>query len=185
MQAYQRVLDALRAVPGVEAATAMFGLPPDRPPVKNNTRVADATIPSVGPFHIVDYYQYVYAGLFRDDGHPDRAGARLSASRCLVRGSGRGRQRKVRRYVLERTRPDRAARQAVLQRSAPWFTVVGVAKDVKQGGVDQETGTELYMSVQQVARPAPGLGFAPLNHVVLRTTLTPAALVADHRAHGP
>jgi predicted permease len=58
----------------------------------------------------------------------------------------------------------------------PWFTVVGVAKDVKQGGVAQETGTELYMSVQQVATPAPGLGFAPLNHVVLRTTLTPAAL---------
>jgi predicted permease len=59
----------------------------------------------------------------------------------------------------------------------PWFTVVGVAKDVKQGGVDQETGTELYMSVQQLARPAPdGLGIAPLGHVVLRTTLTPAAL---------
>ena len=30
MQGYQRVLDALRAVPGVEAATAMLGLPPDR-----------------------------------------------------------------------------------------------------------------------------------------------------------
>ena len=58
----------------------------------------------------------------------------------------------------------------------PWFTVVGVAKDVKQGGVAQETGTELYMSVQQVARPGQGLGMAPLNHVVLRTTLTPAAL---------
>lgn len=25
-----------------------------------------------------------------------------------------------------------------------WLTVVGVAKDVKQGGVDQKTGTELY-----------------------------------------
>jgi len=58
----------------------------------------------------------------------------------------------------------------------PWFTVVGVAKDVKQGGVAQETGTELYMSVQQVARSGPGLGFTPLNHVVLRTTITPAAL---------
>jgi putative ABC transport system permease protein len=58
----------------------------------------------------------------------------------------------------------------------PWFTVVGVAKDVKQGGVDRETGTELYMSVQQIAKPVPGLGIAPLNHVVLRTTLAPAAL---------
>jgi ABC-type antimicrobial peptide transport system permease subunit len=32
------------------------------------------------------------------------------------------------------------------------------------------------MSVQQIAKPAPGLGVAPLNHVVLRTTLAPAAL---------
>src|SRR5687767_15415490 len=45
-----------------------------------------------------------------------------------------------------------------------------VAKDIKQGGVDQETGTQLYMSVQQTARLAPGgLGMAPLGHVVLRT----------------
>jgi hypothetical protein len=64
----------------------------------------------------------------------------------------------------------------MLQRSAPWFTVVGVAKDVKQGGVERETGTELYLLVEQVARPVPGLGIAPLNHVVLRTTLAPAAL---------
>ena len=70
MQAYQRVLDALRAVPGVEAATAMFGLPPDRPAVKNNTRVADATIPSVGQFHVVDYYQYVMPDYFETMGIP-------------------------------------------------------------------------------------------------------------------
>jgi predicted permease len=58
----------------------------------------------------------------------------------------------------------------------PWFTVVGVAKDVKQGGVDQETGTELYLAVSQIAKPAPGLVTAPLNHVVLRTTLAATAL---------
>src|SRR5262249_54887894 len=46
IQGYRRVLDALRAVPGVEAATAMWGLPPDRPSGKSNTRVADATVPS-------------------------------------------------------------------------------------------------------------------------------------------
>jgi predicted permease len=58
----------------------------------------------------------------------------------------------------------------------PWFTVVGVAKDVKQGGLDQETGTELYVAVEQLAMPVPGLGIAPLTHVVLRSTLAPAAL---------
>ena len=29
----------------------------------------------------------------------------------------------------------------------PWFTVIGVAKDVKQGGIDQDTGTEFYFFV--------------------------------------
>ena len=60
----------------------------------------------------------------------------------------------------------------------PWFTVVGVAKDVKQGGVDQKTGTELYFFIEQ-ARPAfrrrSARAPATMN-VVLRTTLPPAAL---------
>ena len=37
VQVYQRLLDVLRTVPGVEAATAMFGLPPNRPAIKNNS----------------------------------------------------------------------------------------------------------------------------------------------------
>jgi predicted permease len=54
----------------------------------------------------------------------------------------------------------------------PWFTVVGVAKDVKQGGVDQKTGTEFYQFVEQ----APG---APETmNIVLRTTLPSNALTA-------
>jgi predicted permease len=63
----------------------------------------------------------------------------------------------------------------------PWFTVVGVAKDVKQGGVDRKAGTEFYFFVDQTATvipPQPGLnlgGFGTMN-VVLRTTLLPAAL---------
>ena len=154
----------------------MSGLPPDRPAIKNNTRVANATVPSVGPFHVVDYYQYVMPDYFETMGIPIVRGRSFQPTDATSCGSGRHRQRKVRRDVLERARPDRAARQAVPHDQPPWFTVVGVAKDVKQGGVDQETGTELYMAVQQVARPAPGLGIAPLNHVVLRTTLAPAAL---------
>jgi len=51
-----------------------------------------------------------------------------------------------------------------------WHTVIGVAKDVKQGGVEKETGTELYVSLDQLAMAAPTM------NVVLRTTLPPAAL---------
>jgi predicted permease len=61
--------------------------------------------------------------------------------------------------------------------SVPWFTVVGVAKDVKQGGVDRETGTELYLFVEQLAQLGTGRAQAPLTmNVAVRTTLPPAAL---------
>src|SRR5438094_1843940 len=51
-----------------------------------------------------------------------------------------------------------------------WHTVIGVAKDVKQGGVEKPTGTELYVSLDQLAMAAPTM------NVVLRTILPPAAL---------
>ena len=38
----------------------------------------------------------------------------------------------------------------------PWHRVIGVAKDVKQGGVDRKTGTELYFFVDQPAPPLDG-----------------------------
>jgi len=60
---------------------------------------------------------------------------------------------------------------------APWYTVVGVAKDVKQGGVDRKTGHEFYFLTDQTANAPPPFGQAPATmNVVLRTTLPPAAL---------
>ena len=57
----------------------------------------------------------------------------------------------------------------------PWFTVVGVAKDVKQGGVDQKTGTEFYFLVDQTAKAPQPFSSAPgVMNVVLRTTLPPS-----------
>jgi putative ABC transport system permease protein len=59
----------------------------------------------------------------------------------------------------------------------PWFTVIGVAKDVKQRGVDQRTGTEFYFFVDQTATQPPPFANAPgTMNVVLRTTLSPGVL---------
>ena len=55
--------------------------------------------------------------------------------------------------------------------------MIGVAKDVKQGGVDQKTGTEFYFFIDQTRRAAAAVASAPVTmNVVLRTTLPPAAL---------
>jgi len=176
IQGYQRVLDALRAVPGVEAATAMWGLPPDRSSAKVNTRVSDATVPSVGPFHVVDFYQYVFPGYFETMGVPIVRGRGLQPADAASAGLVTVVNETFAETFWKGQDPIGKRVKPCCNEQTPWFTVVGVAKDVKQGGVGQDTGTELYMSVEQVARPDPGLGIAPLNHVVLRTTLTPAAL---------
>jgi putative ABC transport system permease protein len=176
VQSFQRLIDALRAVPGVEAATAMFGLPPNRLATKNNTRIADATVPSAGPFHVVDYYQYVMPDYFETMGIPIVRGRSFQPTDVTSSGLVAIVNEKFAEAFWKGRDPIGLRVKPCCDDRPPWFTVVGVAKDVKQGGVDQETGTELYMAVPQIARPAPGLAIAPLNHLVLRSTLTPTAL---------
>jgi predicted permease len=181
VQTFQRLLDALRAVPGVEAATAMAGLPPNRPPFKTTTRVADATVsspssPALGPDQIVDYYQYVLNDYFETMGIPVVRGRSFQPTDATSSGFVAIVNEKFAETFWKGRDPIGQRVKPCCNDQPPWFTVVGVAKDVKQGGVDQETGTELYLPVPQIAKPAPGLGIAPLNHVVLRTTLPAAAL---------
>ena len=176
-QAFQRLLEKLRAVPGVQAATAMSGLPPNRPLNANDTDIDNYTAPPEGPFENVDYYQYVMSDYFETMGIPivqgrgfqraDAASTGLVAivNETLVNTFWRGRN-----PIGLRLRP-------CCGDQVPWFTVVGVAKDVKQGGVDQKTGTEFYFFVDQTSVSPASVAFSPATaNVVLRTTLPPDAL---------
>ncbi len=63
----------------------------------------------------------------------------------------------------------------------PWHTVIGVAKDVKEAGVDRDAGGEVYLFVDQPGPPIDGsepwvVTAPPTMHIVLRTTLQPATL---------
>jgi hypothetical protein len=80
-------------------------------------------------------------------------------------------------HVLEGAQFDRPAAAPCCGDPGAWFTVVGVAKDVKQRGVDQKTGTEFYFFVDQIASRPPPFAAAPaIMNVVLRTNLPPATL---------
>jgi predicted lysophospholipase L1 biosynthesis ABC-type transport system permease subunit len=62
----------------------------------------------------------------------------------------------------------------------PWFTVIGVVKDVTQWSVDEPVDPEVYVLVDQIAAdgPAVWVAYSPATiHVVARTTL-PIATVA-------
>jgi putative ABC transport system permease protein len=174
---YQRLLEKLRAVPGVQAASAMSGLPPNRPLNANDTEIDNYTAPPEGPFENVDYYQNVMSDYFETMGIPIVEGRSFQASDAASEGLVAVVNETLVATFWKGQNPIGQRLRPCCGDQIPWFTVVGVAKDVKQGGVDQRTGTEFYLFVDQTGRfPAP-LGNAPAQmNVVLRTTLPPSTL---------
>jgi putative ABC transport system permease protein len=173
--AYQRLLDKLRATPGVQAAAIMSGLPPNRTPEAIPTRIENHTAADGGPVEIIDYYQFLMGDYFKTMGVPIVAGRSFepadaaSPGRLVIVNETLARRIwKGRNPIGQRLRPNLSAAIGVGDNS--WHTVIGVAKDVKQGGVEKATGTELYVSLDQLGVAAPTM------NVVLRTTLSPAAL---------
>jgi putative ABC transport system permease protein len=173
---FQRLVSDLGVVPGVQAASAMSGLPPRRDVDANDTDFEHFTSPKEGPFENVDYYQTVGPDYFETMGIPivegrafggtDDGGAPVAiVNEALVK-------------VFFADRSPLGHRVRVGGDRNPWLTIVGVAKDVKQGGVDQKTGTELYFYLPQAATLT--TLFAPTQmNLVLRSDLPPAALASS------
>ncbi|HLG55455.1 MAG TPA: ABC transporter permease [Vicinamibacterales bacterium] len=176
-QLFQRLLDNLRGVAGVQAATAMSGLPPNRPLNANDTDIDNYTAPKEGPAEVVDYYQNVMSDYFETMGIPIVQGRSFQPADAASPGMVAVVNETLANTFWKGQDPiGRRLRQG-WNPQIPWYTVIGVAKDVKQGGVDRETGTEFYFFVDQIAAATPPFNNAPVTmNVVLRTTLPPAAL---------
>jgi predicted permease len=175
-QAYQRVLDGLRPVPGVLGTVAMSGLPPDRTPDAIATPVENYTSDDGRPYAIVDYYQFVMGDYFGTMGIPiaagrgfERTGTASQGKVAVVNETLAKRIWKGQNPLGRRVRPPGWSFGAS---EDSWHTVIGVAKDVRQRGVEHPAGTELYLSLDQHGVSPPSM------NVVLRTTLSPAALSA-------
>src|SRR5438552_6567277 len=174
-QAYQRVLERLRAAPGVQGATVMSGLPPNRPPDAIATRIENYTAADGRPVEVIDYYQFVMGDYFETMGIPivagrgfERTDTASQGKMVVVNETLANRIWKGQNPIGQRLRPNLT--EAIGASDNPWHTVIGVAKDVKQRGIEHSAGTELYVSLNQH-----GISPATMN-VVLRTTLPPAAL---------
>jgi putative ABC transport system permease protein len=174
-QAYQRVLERLRAAPGVQGTTVMSGLPPNRPPDAIATRIENYTAADGRPVEVIDYYQFVMGDYFETMGIPivagrgfERTDIASQGKMVVVNETLANRIWKGQNPIGQRLRPNLSG--AIGASDNPWHTVIGVAKDVKQRGIEHSAGTELYVSLNQH-----GISPATMN-VVLRTTLPPAAL---------
>ena len=169
---YQRLLERLGSAGGVQSVAGMSGLPPLREVDANDTSIEGYTAPPKGPFENIDYYQTVTTGYVETMGIPvvegrafqssDSTGATVLINETMARTFYQGQS-----PIGRRVRPGPP--------TTPWFTIVGVLKDVKQGGVDQKTGTELYFNLEQLTNTLPQFRIRSMN-IVLRTTQPAAAL---------
>jgi predicted permease len=177
--AYQGLLEQLRAVPGILMATAMTALPLDRPFNSNQSEIASSTDRSGTALTGIDF-QRVMSSFFETmgigivEGRAFQAADAASKGRVAIVNETLASQHwNGRNPIGEKLRPCCGGD------AASWFTVVGVARDVKQIGVDRPVGPEAYVLVDQLATASPNtwVAFSPTTmHVVIRTALPLATL---------
>jgi predicted permease len=163
----------LAATPGVIGVAAMTGLPPQRNVDANDVTYEGYTPPADAAPPNAEFYQIVTPTYFstmripivngRAFGPGDDA---MSAPVVVIN------ETLARQYYPKQNPIGRRLQQTG---SATFFTIIGVAKDVKQGGVDAKIGTELYFLYQQTPNTAYGYTPSAMN-VVVRSTLEKSAL---------
>ena len=173
-----RLTRELSSQSGVQGVAAMSGLPPSRLVNANDTDFEGYEAPKEGPFENVDYYQTVTLDYLKTMGIPlidgrdfalsDTTGAPVVlVNETLARMFYRN-QSPIGRRLKPGFRPQ-----------TPWFNIIGVVRDVKQGGVNAKTGSELYFLNAQWPT---ALQAAPRNmNIVMRTSLSPEALAPQIR----
>ena len=176
----------LGAIPGVQSVGAMTGLPPNRPVNANDTDfehispLPPGTDPATSnqPPENVDYYQTVSPGYIETMGIPVVKGRAFEAADVAGGPVVLINEALARRFYTDRDPLGQRLKPG--NPALPWFTVVGVVKDVKQGGVDQDAGTELYLLADQAPRIAQT---APANmNLVMRAQLPLDAIAPQIRA---
>lgn len=189
VQTYDRLMEQLEASPGVDRVALASGLPPQRQANGFGTDM-DAFEPRPDQPGSVDYYQATTASyfdamripvargrMFRDS---DTAGGPVAVVNETFARTFWGDLDPIGRRVRPR-----------FGDQTPWVTVVGVVKDVRQGGLDRATGTEVYFLLEQLPRIFTTFGIlrsitdSGIMHVVIRSdlplaTLRPAVTRAVH-----
>ena len=165
---FRRLTGELRQLPGVQGAAAMTGLPPQRLVNANDTDIEGYTAPPEGPFENVDYYQTVTQDYLTTMGIPVVDGRDFNLADVTGGPVALVNETLARTFFRDQSPVGRRIKPGGGDQ-VPWFTIVGVVRDVKQGGIASKTGTELYFLAEQIPRLR---NFAPGNmNVVVRSSL--------------
>ena len=153
----------------------MSGLPPLRDVNANDTEFEGLAPSRDRPLN-VDYYQISQGDHFRTMHIP------VVEGRAFALGDNAGgppvaliNQTLAKIYYPDQSPIGRRIRPGG---ASFWLTIVGVVKDVKQGGLSEPTGTELYFNNPQVA--AANFAHRTMN-IVVRSTRAPLTLSGEVR----
>ena len=171
---WARAQEQLSRLPGVQSAALSTGLPPERRVNANDTSIEGFVRVPGGPIQNVDFWHTASARYFETMRIP------LIEGRYLDERDGAGsppvavvNQTMARRFWGKQSPIGRR-----IKTGDPWRTVVGVVADVKNAGLDQPIGTELYVPASQFSAGGIGLGNAS---IVLRTAGDPMTLASAAR----
>lgn len=184
---WRRLEDRLRALPGVASVGLIDGQLPARPLNANDIGFTDLARTPDGPQWNVDYWQVI-----GDDGF-EALGAKIVKGRGIRRTDDGAAPAVVviNEAFANRFWPgqDPIGKHVILTEFSdgrhPEQTVVGVVADMKNAGIDQPAGTEVFIPLAQYAL----LGEPPqsrlIAYVVVRTEGDPKDLIpAVHRVMG-
>ena len=179
---FQRLQDRLRAVPGVQGVAIMTGLPPLRAVNANDTDFEhipnDGNNPN-GIIQNVDYWQTVSHTYVETMGIPVVKGRAFSRQDIGGAPVVMINEATARKFFADRD-PIGLRIKPGFNPEAPFGTVIGVLKDVKQSGINAEAGTELYLLYEQTPQYFQGNATANMN-VVVRTASDPESLAPTIR----
>ena len=156
-------------IPGAASVTMMGGLPPSRQLNANDTGIEGWVDSPNAPQQNVDYWQQVGDRFF------ETMGVRLIEGRFFDNRDGQNAPKTV---IVNQTMAQTfwPGRSAIGRRVRPgmegdWCTIVGVVGDIKNAGIDQPTGTELFFPFRQTGGQRMRNGY-----LVLRASGDPVSL---------
>lgn len=144
----ERLIARLSTLPGVEAVGTMSGLPPLRELDAVDAEFASVPVDPSGPAHNVNFFEVVGGDYFR------AMKIRLVAGRFFgpTDGPGSPPVAVVNETMARVFWPGRSPigdRFRSPEPGRPWVSIVGIAADVKQQGLEEKSGTEFYLLASQ------------------------------------
>ncbi len=171
---WTRLIDRVRELPGVEGVSMASGLPPSRQLNADDTDIEGYVKKPGGPDQNIDFYQGMAPGYFEMMRIPIIEGRSLDA-----RDGPDAPPSVVINQTMARTfygNESPIGRRIRRGGNDKWRTIVGIAADVKNAGVDKPTGTEVYVPYTQVDGGIRGM------FLLVKTSADPRSIIGTVRS---